>query len=636
MAQEGFLPDFKKELAELADAHDNKIENQKLNFDCLKSAEQKVAQEADDILRIAAEYSSNPEQFILEGIEEYAKTEKIPLLAAKARILQYLSPEWKEKVDAEVLAYFQKFDLNAFVDLKAGTPESDEAIQTLQILRDEGYMPYFVIAVHYQDDPIEKKAALKKYQTFTKDTKKALEDAKLLPFEVKESFVLNPENIFPEAKKYLEGLKKSQGDRYDYAINLAYNYLTVGQNISREFEDFDCDETTLLLQKTASDEGLEIGNYMNITGHVALKLDGFPLVLDTYDIKVRTIEECAKQEGYDEQYTGSYYWRDERGESIAEYDKGDNYPKKITGYKKVENPWLVGKYEDISALISEKARQLVTEGQKDRAKLYYEKALQINPKNAYVWSSLADLLKEEGKKEEAKFYLEKALELNPNGESLHVAMAMMFEEEGQNAEAKIHYERGLDINPNSKFGYCGLARIFASEGKRSEAIFYSEKALRIDPKDMYTHRELANLLELEGDTEGAKSHYEEAIRINPKDEYSHTVLADLLKSKGQKDGAEYHYGEALESNPNYEYALIRLGDLLQLEGRNTEAKLTYEKIVNINPNNDYSHYVLASLSYSQIDYKNSRVYLQKFDQLSKGKKDDLYGSLDKKLKIKGY
>ena len=111
---ERLIPDFKKDLVELADAQDVKVETQKSRFAELACAQQKMDKEAEDVLRIAHENSSDPAGFILDGIKEYAEDEGVSFLAACALVLQHVSPEWKEAVDKRVREYFEDFDFSEF------------------------------------------------------------------------------------------------------------------------------------------------------------------------------------------------------------------------------------------------------------------------------------------------------------------------------------------------------------------------------------------------------------------------------------------------------------------------------------------------------------------------------------------
>jgi Flp pilus assembly protein TadD len=511
------IPDFQKELVELADAQDVKAETQKSRFAELACAQQKLDKEAEDVLRVAYENSSDSEKFILDAIEEYAKDEGISVLAAKARVLQYLSVEWKEKVDAEVREYFEKFDVFEFVRFPASSEESNEAIEALKILCDEGYTSYFAIAVHYQDDPEAKKLTLVKFEKFVKSMGRVVRRTESLAFTEKEAFVMNGQNIFPEARKYLEEMKKSKTiEEYEYIVSLVYKYSIIAKKMKRKFKGFDCDEKTIFLQKLAMDENFEVGNYMNTSGHVVLKLDGTSLVLDTRDMKIRTIEECARQEGYGERFLGSCFWRDQEGQYMAQYKDGENYPKKIIGYKRVENPYVVGRYENVAALLTGRGLLLGFKDDFAGAQFYYEKALEIDPNNNVAHGNLA-------------------LDLRFNGDV---------------AGAQPHYEKALDINPNNAGVHNGLANVLRSNGDVAGAQFHYEKALEIDPNNTSAHNDFAGLLKSNGDVAGAQFHYEKALDINPKFTAAHKNLAGLLKSNGDVAGAQFHFEKALESDPD--------------------------------------------------------------------------------------
>ena len=459
MSVQGNSPNLNKEFADLVEAQNEKVKTQHEKFEDLGKADQKVRKETEYILQVVQKHApDNQNQLILEALEEYAKLKKISLLAAKTKVLQYLSPEWKEKVDTEVKEYFLKFNLSDFAKLPAGSEESNEAIDTLKILCNEGYMPYFVIAVRYDGDP-EKEDTLQRYETFTKTIKTTLKEGEQEALEAKEKEVLSPENTFPEARKYIENLKTSQKKgEYKHIIELAYRYLILGIGIRREFAGCDCNDSTLLLQKTALDEGLEIGNYMKTDGHAVLRLDGFPLVLDTFDMVIRTVEECAKQEGYGENSHGSYFWKDKKEEHLAQYEDGGNLPKKIIGYKKIENnPCLIKQDEDISQLIIDRVLFLKSQGRNEEIGIYYEKVLEINPNSTEAHCNFAVLLKSQGRNEEAELHYEKALQINPNNAEAHNNFANLLDSVGEKRKAITHYEAALEINPNQVKAHYNIA-----------------------------------------------------------------------------------------------------------------------------------------------------------------------------------
>ncbi|MDA1060380.1 MAG: tetratricopeptide repeat protein [bacterium] len=535
MAPESSPQDFHQDLKELAEAQNKKVEAQTTDFDFekLEEDEQKLYEEADDILRIAWEHSENPDQFILDAIHEHAKTEKLPLICAKAQVLQYLSPEWKEKVDKEVMEYFQNFDLIAFAKLQPEDPKSKETIKILEILRDEGYMPYFVISVHYQDEPDKIKTNKQKYQEFTKNIRKTLKQAESIPFNEQESFVLDSQNTFPEARNFIQGIKNTNITEYNYAINLCYKYLIIGKELKTKFPEFDCNEQTLFLQKTALDESMEIGNYLSTNGHAVLRIDGFPLVLDTYDMRIRSIEECAKREGYIEGEISGYFWRDNENHYLAKYEKTENYPKKIIGYTASPSPYVVDKNEPLSGLIRDKAFHLASIGKTKEAKLHYEAALKINPNYVNAHYNLAVLLKSIGKTKEAKLHYEAALKINPNHVNAHYNLAVLLNSIGKTKEAKLHYEAALKINPNNADAHNNLAILLKSIGKTPEAKIHYKAALKINPNLANAHYGLAILLYQTKEYKESRKHLEQFNKLrNGNHEQYFIDLDQELKSKG--------------------------------------------------------------------------------------------------------
>jgi len=460
-------PQIQKEFTEVANAKKTKLETQKHDFKELEEAEQKLKKESEDILRIASRASENPDEFVLKGIEEYAKAENISLLAAKASVLRYVSPEWKEKVDAEAREYFANFDLEKFVKLPKGSQE----VETLKILCDEGYLPYLVVLTHY--NPPTPEISRKFLGIFDKTMaiarKMAIDTLKGAKADEKEKFILDPDESFPEAIKYIKELKtKIKKEEYERIIDLIFKYIAFAYTAKAVLEDFDCDETTLLLQKFATDEGLEIGNYMKTVGHAVLKIDGLPIVLDTYDLKLRTTQECAQKAGYEGQIEESSFWIDNTGEYVAQYSSPDVYPSKIIRYTKKNR--TISEHEELANILKDwgmKYAEMKKDKEFEKAALY--KVLEIDPKNATAYRQLADTFKG-GDIEKVKKYYREAIKLAPNGANSYSLYADILYETGEVDKAYFFAKRAVEISPNTILYRMGLITMCAQSGEYEEAM----------------------------------------------------------------------------------------------------------------------------------------------------------------------
>lgn len=480
--QEAIIP--QKEFTEVANAKKTKLETQKHNFKDLEEAEQKLKKESEDILRIASQASENPDEFILKGIEQYAKAENISLLAAKASVLQYLSPEWKEKVDAEVREYFANFNLEKFVKL----PKDSQETETLKILCDEGYLPYLVVLTHYNPPTPEiSRNFLGIFdRTMVIAKKMAIGPLGKLSTEEKEKNILSPGWAFPGAQKYIQELKTKIGEEeYERIIDLIFKYATFADAVKTALPDFDCDETTLVLQKFATEEGLEIGNYMRLTRHAVLKIDGLPIVLDTYDLKLRTVEECAQRVGYEkyQDVEEGNFWTDNTGTYVAQYSDPDHYPSKVVRYKKI-NDKAISEHEDLANILKDGGtRYAESKKDKELERTVLRKVLEIDPKNAIAYGQLADTFGDEDT-EKAKEYYREVIKMSPSNPSNYSLFADLLDETGEKEKALIFRIQAVKTNPNRLLYREELIVAYAELGWFEEAMKEFDKIDRSKIEDL--------------------------------------------------------------------------------------------------------------------------------------------------------
>ena len=93
-----------------------------------------------------------------------------------------------------------------------------------------------------------------------------------------------------------------------------------------------------------------------------------------------------------------------------------------------------------------------------KAREYYEKAIKLNPNIASPYNNLAALLEQNFEKyEKAKEYYEKAIEINPYFAPAYNNLAVLLEKHFQEYEkAKKYYEKAIGLNQNNKKFYNNL------------------------------------------------------------------------------------------------------------------------------------------------------------------------------------
>ena len=112
----------------------------------------------------------------------------------------------------------------------------------------------------------------------------------------------------------------------------------------------------------------------------------------------------------------------------------------------------------------------------------FEKAIESDRNNPTAYFCLANLIKEkDGQFEKAKKYFEKAIEINPKYLEAEVNLGALFYNAGDNEKALTHYKKAIEIDPNSVLAYSNITNIYIAQLDNFEkAINSSIKALKID------------------------------------------------------------------------------------------------------------------------------------------------------------
>jgi Tfp pilus assembly protein PilF len=102
------------------------------------------------------------------------------------------------------------------------------------------------------------------------------------------------------------------------------------------------------------------------------------------------------------------------------------------------------------------------EGKTREAMVHFERALQIEPRQAPVHSNLGVFYLELGNMGESLAHLEKALEIEPNFGDAHYNLGNTYLKMGRTADSLIHYKKAVELNPNDTEAMNNMAWILAT------------------------------------------------------------------------------------------------------------------------------------------------------------------------------
>ncbi|MDI6689780.1 MAG: tetratricopeptide repeat protein [Actinomycetota bacterium] len=158
----------------------------------------------------------------------------------------------------------------------------------------------------------------------------------------------------------------------------------------------------------------------------------------------------------------------------------------------------------------------------------------------------------EGKLKEASEAFEKALELNPKDAGIHYQLAMTYENMGRTNLAIKHYKSTIQLMPKAPEPHYNLAAMYKSRNELDKAIKELKIAIDLNPKFTGAYLTLAEYLALKGKLDQAEKYYREVMRIG-KQRFdlveAHNGLAKIYIEKGMVDAAIAEWQKTLKLDP---------------------------------------------------------------------------------------
>ena len=166
----------------------------------------------------------------------------------------------------------------------------------------------------------------------------------------------------------------------------------------------------------------------------------------------------------------------------------------------------------------------------------YAQALQRDPKNDKVLTSLGICSLELKDSERGLAWIDQALTINPNN-------AMAWEKKGElvMAQGKLQdsipfFEKSMALDGNMNAARLNLALIYERLGQVDQALALGSEAVSRQPKDAETHYKYAVTLEMAKRLDDAEAQYREALALDKDHAHSLLRLAALLVARNKSLG----------------------------------------------------------------------------------------------------
>ena len=165
------------------------------------------------------------------------------------------------------------------------------------------------------------------------------------------------------------------------------------------------------------------------------------------------------------------------------------------------------------------AEELFNQGDYQGAIQYYDKALELDPKNAWAWGGKGAALANLGSNKEAINCFDKALEIDPKNALAWGGKGVALANLGRHEEAIKCYDKALEIKeiePKvAALAWNSKGWSLANLGRYEEVIKCYDKALEIDPKNAWAWFNKGNALSELDRYQEAITCYEKTLEIDP-------------------------------------------------------------------------------------------------------------------------
>ena len=137
---------------------------------------------------------------------------------------------------------------------------------------------------------------------------------------------------------------------------------------------------------------------------------------------------------------------------------------------------------DYSPALNNKGSILFGMGEKDKAQVLYDMAIEADPKVIESWTNKAYLLHNMGNRTGAFYCYERGLALNPNNTDVLTNLGALYFDEGKYDKALRYFEKATELNQSDAdlWNFRGYTNEFLE--RWSDALASYDKAISIDPR----------------------------------------------------------------------------------------------------------------------------------------------------------
>ncbi len=228
-------------------------------------------------------------------------------------------------------------------------------------------------------------------------------------------------------------------------------------------------------------------------------------------------------------------------------------------------------------------------GDRNKAREQYIKALARDPGCVQAYMDLAGVFLFDGKIPIARLFLQRAAQLQPYDAMVYYDWGVLELQQGDRQRAGQLFEHTIALNPYYCDALNNLGAIALDEGKLVQAQEYLRRAALSDPRSVDVRLNLGAVYGGQNRLREAERELQTAIDLAPRSVAPYLALAQLYEQESKKSEALSVYRQAVRVDPNSARALFRLGVLARKLGYLAEAEAALGRAAEIQPESSLVH-----------------------------------------------
>ena len=260
----------------------------------------------------------------------------------------------------------------------------------------------------------------------------------------------------------------------------------------------------------------------------------------------------------------------------------------------------------------------------DKAIYYFQKSLEIDPKDVFAYYMIGFINNKIGKFEKARDAFLECIRLDPTYQNGYVNLGGVYLKLGQRDKAFEQINKALKLNPDSIEIYQNLGAIYSYGGNYDKAIKAFHEALKRDANYTEAMNGLANAYLARKDYASALQYIQKAIKLDPKSAVAYTTMGKIYLAQGKTKEAEETLREALKLDPGRVDTLLNIADVDIQKEEYALARKDIARAQEIDPNVAKIYNSLGIVSMKEEKYPEALQEFQKARQLEPGSSEIYY------------